>query len=294
MIRHQPDILAPLRSAGLFLTFGLSAGVDPVPGLGRLGAMAWSEGLTLGLGAPLVASLGHHVEGLDVFAARASRAVTCPSTQGALFLSLAGDDPGALLLRARTLVALLGPAFRLDDEVAAFKHRTGHDLTGYEDGTENPHGDNARKAAIIAGRGPGVDGGSFVAVQKYVHDLARFEQMSQTTRDHAIGRHHESNAELADAPESAHVKRAAQESFEPNAFMVRKSLAWGSSREHGLVFVAFGASLDPFDRVLARMMGMDDGVTDALFEFTRPVTGANYFCPPLHGDKLDLTSIGIR
>lgn len=78
--------------------------------------------------------------------------------------------------------------------------------------------------------------------------------------------------------------------------MVRRSMPWGTVAESGLVFVAYGATLDPFERVLARMVGQEDGVPDALFRFTRPVTGGYYWCPPIGatGDAtLDLRALGL-
>jgi putative iron-dependent peroxidase len=59
------------------------------------------------------------------------------------------------------------------------------------------------------------------------------------------------------------------------------------------MFVAFGKSLDAFEAQLKRMAGAEDGTVDALFTFTRPVTGAYYWCPPVRGRKLDLRAIGI-
>jgi putative iron-dependent peroxidase len=61
----------------------------------------------------------------------------------------------------------------------------------------------------------------------------------------------------------------------------------------GLVFVAFGKSFDAFDAQLRRMVGTDDGVADALFRFTRPVTGAYFWCPPLRNGRIDLRALGL-
>jgi putative iron-dependent peroxidase len=117
-------------------------------------------------------------------------------------------------------------------------------------------------------------------------------QLSSSARDAVVGRRKDTNEELADAPLSAHVKRAAQESFEPAAFMLRRSMPYGSVSEHGLYFVAYGKSLDAFERVLRRMAGLEDGVTDGLSQFTRAVSGGYYWCPPLKADgHLDLSAI---
>ncbi|TPW17946.1 MAG: Dyp-type peroxidase, partial [Halothiobacillaceae bacterium] len=162
---------------------------------------------------------------------------------------------------------------------------------GYEDGTENPQGDEALKVAIVQGAGAGLDGASFVAVQQWRHDFDRFDAMSDDEQDEAIGRRKSDNEELLEAPPSAHVKRTAQESFEPAAFMVRRSMPWVEGNDAGLNFVAFATSLDPFEVMLRRMVGQEDGVVDALFGFTRPISGGHYWCPPMKGGQLDLRAL---
>jgi putative iron-dependent peroxidase len=124
-----------------------------------------------------------------------------------------------------------------------------------------------------------------------VHDLARFESFGEQQRDHVMGRSAQTNEELDDAPETAHVKRTAQESFDPAAFMVRRSMPWAGAEEEGLEFVSFVASLDAFERMMRRMVGLEDGIVDALFTFSRPVTGGYYWCPPVRGDRLDLSAL---
>lgn len=175
----------------------------------------------------------------------------------------------------------MAPAFRLVETWDGF-NGSGRDLSGYEDGTENPEGEEAVAAAIAA------DGSSLVAVQRWEHNFNRFEAMQPEERDHCIGRRRSDNEELDDAPESAHVKRTAQESFDPEAFVVRRSMPWADASAAGLMFVAFGHSLDAFEAQMRRMVGLDDGIVDALFRFTRPLSGAYFWCPPIKGGKLQL------
>ncbi|MCF8178401.1 MAG: Dyp-type peroxidase, partial [Sulfuritalea sp.] len=120
-----------------------------------------------------------------------------------------------------------------------------------------------------------------------------FDAMSGEEQDNAIGRRRSDNEELDDAPPSAHVKRTAQESFNPEAFVLRRSMSWTDGNAAGLVFVAFGKSFAAFEAQLKRMVGAEDGVTDALFRFTRPVTGAYFWCPPMKNGRLDLSSLGL-
>ncbi len=290
----QGPILAPRGRLGCFHVFGLAApGVDPRPALRALASgLDLSRGV-VGVGAPLALELGAQVPGLRGFAGLCGPGCAAPSTQEALLCFLAGDDRGELLHQSRALCALLGPAFRPRERVDTFTHREGRDLSGYVDGTENPKGEAAARAALIGGRGPGLDGGSMVAVQRWVHDLDALAAKSPAQRDAIVGRSLEDDRELTDAPPSAHVKRSAQESFEPAAFMLRRSMPYVMPDAHGLLFVAYGESLDRFERVLRRMLGLDDGMVDALFGFTRPVSGGYYFCPPLRESKLDLRALGL-
>ncbi len=245
----------------------------------------------MGIGASLVAALGRSIEGLRPFPVVSGPGFDVPATPAALWVWLRGDDLGEAVHAARRLTDAIADDFELVSAVDAFMFRDGRDLSGYVDGTENPVGDRALEVAIVQGRGPGIEGSSFVAVQEWHHDLDTFAAMTPEEQDHTIGRRITDNDEIDDAPVSAHVKRTAQESFEPEAFVVRRSMPWADANGEGLVFVAFGASLDPFEALLGRMTGREDGITDALFTFTRPVTGAYYWCPPATGAGLDLRAL---
>jgi putative iron-dependent peroxidase len=117
--------------------------------------------------------------------------------------------------------------------------------------------------------------------------------MPAKQQDNTVGRRKRDNKELGGAPPSAHVKRTAQESFAPEAFVLRRSMPWADATRAGLVFTAFGKSLDAFEAQLKRMTGAEDGTVDALFTFTRPVTGAYFWCPPVKRKGLDLRAIGL-
>jgi len=286
----QPGILAaPIPAQARHLFFALESAEALPQALASLARLVDGETLVAGLGAVLLQALDRHVAGLRVFPALEA-AVEIPSTQHALWCWLRGDDRGELLLRSRELAAALAPALRLVQASDAFRYRDGRDLTGYEDGTENPEGDEAVAAAIVADGGAGLRGGSFAAVQHWVHDLEHFEAMQPEECDDCIGRRRSDNEELDDAPESAHVKRTAQESFSPEAFVVRRSMPWADGMAGGLMFVAFGHSLDAFQAQLRRMVGLEDGIVDALFRFTRPVSGAYFWCPGMKNGRLKLPS----
>ena len=285
----QQGLLAtPVPAHARHLFFALDSHEALSGVLDQLITQVDGQNLILAIGAPLVKALGREVPGLRSFP-QLDAVVENPATQHALWLWLRGDERGELFLRAEALRQLLAPALRLVDSVDGFLHRGGHDLSGYEDGTENPVDEDAVAAAIVPGDVPGLAGSSFAAFQLWKHDLNYFKSLPQAEQDNIIGRRLSDNEELDDAPASAHVKRTAQESFEPEAFVVRRSLAWADERGAGLAFVALGFSLDAFEVQLRRMSGLEDGVIDGLYRFSRPLSGGYYWCPPLAAEGADLS-----
>jgi putative iron-dependent peroxidase len=293
MSAHQPGILQPVLAAGCYLSFSVEQPQALRESLLRVAAQVDGEQAVLGLGLELLTALGRPVPGLHAFPDFSGHGVAVPSTPAALWCWLRGDDAGDLLLLARRLEQAAAPGLKLGHVIDTFVHHDGRDLTGYEDGTENPTGDDAVSAAFAQGQGPGLDGASFVAVQQWLHDFKAFDAMSPEQQDDSIGRRRSDNEELGDAPASAHVKRTAQESFDPEAFVLRRSMPWVSGMRGGLMFVAFGASLAAFEAQMRRMAGLEDGVNDALFGFSRPVTGGYFWCPPMAAGRPDLSAIGL-
>ena len=293
MSSPQPGILAPIPGLARYLEFTAVPDRDPAAALRGLASRQSGEDAVIGLGPGLVRGLGRGIAGLRSFPSLSGPGCEVPATQGDIWVWLRGSDRGRIAHAAREVARLLDPAFRCARVVDGFRYESGLDLTGYEDGTENPTGEDAVAAAIVGGAGPGLDGASFVAQQLWAHDLDHFESLDQGERDNIIGRRLSDNEELDDAPASAHVKRTAQESFEPEAFVVRRSMPWSDATGEGLMFVAFGKSLDAFEAQLRRMAGLEDGIVDGLFRFSRPHSGGYYWCPPLSEGRLDLSALGL-
>lgn len=289
----QPHILSPIPPVGRFITFRIAPEADVRGAVERIRAHFNLEAGVVGFGEPLIRALGAEVPGLRTFPAISGPGCTVPSTQQALCFLLRGRDRGIVFDQTRELRKLVADAFLLDEVNDTFTYHGGRDLTRFEDGTENPK-DDAAVAAAICASGENMRGSSFVVLQRWVHDLNRFESYTPHERDNLMGRSAETNEELDDAPPSAHVKRSAQESFDPPAFMVRRSMPWASAEKEGLEFVAYVESLDRFERMMRRVAGLEDGIIDSLFRFSRPVTGGYYWCPPVGDDgRLNLAQIGI-
>jgi putative iron-dependent peroxidase len=290
----QPGIIAPLPEHARFLSYRLKPGVDPTTVFGKLSRAANGTEAVVGIGHSLVLALGKSIQGLKTFSGYAGPGVDLPSTPHALWLWLRDAERGSLILRQRTLDALLAPAFAQVSSDEGFFYR-GRDLSGYEDGTENPKGDEITEVAAISGSGPGLDGSSLVAVQHWIHDLDGLATLNSHTRDELIGRRISDNGEMDDAPESAHVKRTAQEDFDPEAFVWRRSMPWSDATRAGFMYIAFARDFYAFEVQLQRMSGVEDGITDGLFRYSHPVGCAYYWCPPMSkSGGLDLSALGIQ
>jgi len=293
--QYQPGILEPVPAVARYVNFDIPSGGATVQAirdaLTRLSPLANGSDVVLGIGPSLAEALGVQVPGLREFPDLSRDGVKVPSTPGTLWCWIRGDDLGDLLHLTRKVQRALAPAFVAHHVVDAFRHSWsgthGRDITGFEDGTENPEGDAAVAAAIAP------DGSSCVAVQQWLHDLDAFEQLTDELANHSFGRDRVTNEELEDSPEEAHVKRTAQESFDPEAFVLRRSMPWMMNMQAGLQFVAFGKSFYAFEAQMKRMAGHDDGVVDALFRISKPVNGSFYWCPPMRGGKLDLRRLGL-
>lgn len=300
MSLSQAAILAPVPLLGRYLFFSSASESASAlrDSLARLTDLADGSQVLVGLGPELLQALDAQVPGLHPFEALSGHGVQVPSTPAALCCWLRGEDRGDLFLLTRQLEAALAPALQLEQVIEAFRHGQGpnghgRDLTGFEDGTENPAGEAAQAAALVRDTEPGLAGASFMAVQQWLHDFNAFTRLTATELDAVIGRRRGDNEELPDAAPSAHVKRTEQESFEPAAFVLRRSMPWAQGRQAGLMFVAFGKSLDAFELQMRRMAGQEDGVTDALFRISKPVSGAFFWCPPLRAGRLDLRRVGL-
>ncbi|MBR7777697.1 Dyp-type peroxidase [Undibacterium rugosum] len=282
---HQTAILDALPAHATYLSFDLQEETDASAvkaALKQIQRLVDGQRIVMGVGMALAQALKVDIPGLLEFSGIANSKVALPATPAALWLWLRESERGELLHQQQRVVQALGPIFQLQQEISAFKYGSGRDLTGYEDGTENPQNEEAVRVAIAA------DGSSYVAVQQWEHQFARFHAYTGTEQDQMIGRRRSDNEELEEAPVSAHVKRTAQEDFAPEAFVMRRSMPWTEGARGGLYFVAFATSFAPFEAQLTRMCGAEDGVTDDLFHFSQPLTTAYFWCPPLQNGHLSL------
>lgn len=266
--------------------------------LAGLAAIADGEKIAIGIGLSLVQLLGKQVEGLRSYPQITSDGVDTPSTPRALWCWIRGADQGEIFFLARKIRQLLAPAFNCTESQNLFLYTPQQrDLSGFVDGTQNPKGDDAVQAAIASGMGDGLDGGSYVAVQKWQHDFAALDAIAakgKIAMDDVMGRDLKTDVEMEDKPKASHVARTDQDSFGRPAHILRRNMCWADDDfDGGTLFIGFGCSFEAFELQWHRMMGLDDGITDALFCFTRPLTGAYYWCPPMQSGKPDLRILGV-
>lgn len=206
-----------------------------------------------------------------------------PATQHDVFVWVNGSSSDVVFEHGRAAVAAVADVATVATEQACFVHRDSRDLMGFIDGTENPPLLEAPLAALVPPGEPGA-GGSHVIVMRWIHDLARFERLPQTEQERVFGRTKIDSVEMADdlKPTTAHIARVEIEDERGDELQIyRRSVPYGTLAEHGLYFVAFSADRERYDRMLARIFGLADGQRDRLTDFSRPVTGAFYFAPPL-------------
>jgi putative iron-dependent peroxidase len=183
------------------------------------------------------------------------------------------------------------------DETHGFRFFDDRDLIGFVDGTENPTGGDARDATVIGDTDPDFAGGSYVIVQKYLHDLAGWNAMPTEEQERVIGREKLSDIELADEvkPSYAHnVLTSITDENGDDIDIVRDNMPFGvaSKGEQGTYFIGYANSPDPIERMLVRMfVGDPPGNYDRLLDFSTAVTGSLFFVPslPLLAELADRT-----
>lgn len=295
MKQFQSGIIDAIPAHAEYLYFTLQQDTNTSPLHSTVQAIAeHADGkhVVLGLGHDLCQILGLKISALHNFDIEANpsnpEATSTTNLNADLWCWLRAEERGDLLDMQRQVLAILEPHFSLAHQVSAFRYRDGRDLTGYEDGTENPVDEDALNTAFINDINSPLHGSSFVAVQQWQHQMQTFHAMKNTEQDHIIGRRKSDNEELDEAPSSAHVKRTAQESFTPEAFVLRRSMPWSQQSQSGLLFAAFATSFDAFEAQYKRMLGYEDGISDGLFRISRPINTHYFWCPPIRHGKIQL------
>lgn len=295
MTHYQSGILSPVPAHAEYLYFALNPDISQQKlqaCLSQLARDCDGDRIVLGLSLSVCERFGSTIPGLKEFAiSSADNDKNTSNANAALWCWLRADERGQLFQLQQQLLRATAACFSLTLQVPAFCYQGGRDLTGYEDGTENPTGNEALQTAFLQHADTSLNGSSFVVTQQWQHRFKVFDAMSRTMQDHTIGRRRDDNEELDDAPASAHVKRTAQEDFDPEAFVLRRSMPWSANGEAGLMFAAFATSFTPFEAQYRRMLGQEDGIVDALFTISQPLNTHYFWCPPSESGQLKLGAL---
>ena len=296
MPKPQGAVLVKSGHYGLYLTLTLRRGASLAPvrrALAGMPALTAAVARELGekrllsavaIGArawPLLFKMPKP-DGLAPFRAIKDGPRHAPSTPGDIFIHIHSEHAYANFQLARRLMAQLRKSTKLIEEIHGFRNFEERDLTGFVDGTENPTGKDRVEAVIVGRENPRFAGGSFVSVQRFVHDLDHWERQAIKTQENTIGRTKKTNIEMDDAtkPATAHIARAVMEVNGKEFEILRQGLPYGTTSEHGVFFIAYLRDPRIYRRMLDRIFRRDAaGHYDHLTNFTRPVTGTNYFAP---------------
>lgn len=299
----QP-VLSPLTRTAIFLVVTIDAGgealardvLSALSGLQRavgfrephgrlscvagIGSQAWDRLF----GGPRPAELHPFRE----LAGARHRAV---STPGDLLLHIRAERMDLCFALASEIMDRLRGAVTVRDEVSGFKYFDMRDLLGFVDGTENPVGPVASAAVLVGDEDPQFAGGSYVIVQKYLHDLQAWNTLRVEAQEQVIGRRKLSDVELEDAvkPPDSHV--ALNTIVDPGGTqrqILRDNMPFGSPGrgEFGTYFIGYARTPSVTERMLENMfLGRPPATHDRILDFSTAVTGTLFFVPTV--DFLD-------
>ncbi len=304
-IKAQP-VTAQLTHSAIFLVVVLKPGVDDVSAVRDLGAdlaglvraisfrhpdrrlscvMGFGSGAWDRLyGTPRPAELHPFKE--------IKGAHHAPATPGDLLFHIRATHMDLCFELAAQVMERIGDVATVQDEVHGFKYFDERDLLGFVDGTENPVDSDAIKAAIVGAEDPAFTGGSYVIVQKYLHNLKAWNAIPVETQERIIGRKKLSDVEFADDAKASYAHNVLT-NIEENGEelkIVRDNMPFGDigKGEFGTYFIGYACSPARIERMLTNMfVGLPEGNYDRLLDFSTAVTGTLFFVPPvamLEGD----------
>jgi porphyrinogen peroxidase len=206
------------------------------------------------------------------------------STPGDLLFHIRATRMDLCFELAEQIITRLDGAVSVADEVHGFAYFDERDLLGFVDGTENPTGEAAARAALIGAEEPAYAGGSYVIVQKYLHDLAAWNAVPVEEQEKIIGRTKLSDIELDDSvkPSSAHNALTTIVVDGEEIDIVRDNMPFGQvgAGEYGTYFIGYARSPATTEQMMANMfIGSPPGNYDRILDFSRPVTGSLFFVP---------------
>ncbi|TJV38831.1 MAG: Dyp-type peroxidase [Mesorhizobium sp.] len=210
---------------------------------------------------------------------------SAPSTPGDLLFHIRAERSDMCFEFERILLDRLGPDVTVVDEVTGFRYFDARDLLGFVDGTANPTGLDLPASALIGDEDADFTGGSYVVVQKYLHDLQAWARIPTPEQEAIIGRTKIDNIEIDDddAPRKSHKSLATIEDADGNEYdILRDNMPFGrpGQNEFGTYFIGYSRYLWVTEKMLQRMyVGDPPGAYDRLLDVSTPHTGTTFFAP---------------
>jgi porphyrinogen peroxidase len=293
----QP-VLSPLTTSAIFLVVTIDPGGEPVARdlLSDLSALQRAVGFRVpelrlscvaGIGAQAWDRLfgGPRPAELHPFREPTGPRHRAPSTPGDLLFHIRAGRTYPCFELASQIMDRLRASVTVHDEVHGFKYFDVRDLLGFVDGTENPIGPAAGAAVLVGDEDPPFAGGSYVVVQKYLHDLPAWNALAVEAQEQVIGRTKLSDIELDDAaqPADSHVARTTI--TDPDGTerkILRDNMPFGTvgTGEFGTYFIGYARTPTVIERMLERMfLGDQEASHDRILDFSTAVTGTLFFVP---------------
>ena len=292
-------VVAPLTRAAIFLVVGIRHDQDPYALLrsffadlaGLVRAVEFRDieaGLTCvtGIGSDAWDKLFGSPRPAELHSFREIRSGDrhAVSTPGDILFHIRAKRIDLCFELAAQIMEKIGDTVSVADEVHGFRYFEDRDVIGFVDGTENPRGDAAREAAIVGDEDPTFAGGSYVIVQKYLHDMKGWNALPVETQERIIGRRKLSDIELDDAekPASAHNALTVIEENGRELKILRDNMPFGrpGHGEFGTYFIGYSRTPRITETMLQNMfVGRPPGNYDRLLDFSRAVTGSLFFVP---------------
>nr|WP_275900097.1 Dyp-type peroxidase [Pseudomonas sp. 1079] len=207
------------------------------------------------------------------------------STPGDILLHIRAEQMDLCFELATQLMAALGDSVKVVDEVQGFRYFDMRSIIGFVDGTENPVGRKAEAFTLVGDEDPEFEGGSYVLVQKYLHNMTAWNGLTVEAQEKVIGRTKLSDIELDEdaKPSNSHsaLTVITDESGE-EVKILRDNMPFGrpGAGEFGTYFIGYARSPQPLEQMLENMfVGRPAGNYDRLLDFSTAVTGGLFFVP---------------
>ncbi|CAE6726358.1 Dye-decolorizing peroxidase YfeX [Paraburkholderia domus] len=205
-------------------------------------------------------------------------------TPGDILLHIRADQMDLCFELATQLVGRLGNAVSVVDEVHGFRNFDLRSMVGFVDGTENPEGRKAADSTLIGDEDPEFEDGSYVIVQKYLHDMNGWNALSVEIQERIIGRTKLADIELDAAvkPSCSHSSLTTITENGEEVKILRDNMPFGrpGMGEFGTYFIGYARSPEPIEQMMENMfVGRPPGNYDRLLDYSRAVTGGLFFVP---------------